>query len=360
MDCLSQGQSFLHFEIMKVVAKGGLSYIYLVRDRKLQKRRILKMQRQDAQLQIVKEDGDVLGILDRYGLFPKFYGSETTREYSYVLSGRAGPSLKKIKRALPQQKMSIQTTLRMGLEMLRCIEALHGQGFVHRNIKPGHFLVRASRANPICLIDFALARRCINTKTGEVVPPRESCAFVGSQKYASVNAHERKEQGRCDDLASWWYLMAEMWIGELPWDGCLTRADVLNVKKSEEARASLQLHLPQELMDIWKCIEMYKYDSEPDYALLRSFLIKAMTSRGVRFSDRFDWEEKISTVKKDEISVISLEIPRGERSIVPTDLVPAVVPESIHPKKKKGKSKHRVKRDDEELGEAPPPPIPLE
>jgi serine/threonine protein kinase len=97
--------------------------------------------------------------------------------------------------------------------MLRAIESFHGHGFLHRDIKPSNSLIRPSRKYPLALIDYGLSRPYCDCLTGNPIPPRHNPGFVGTSKYASINAHAGVELGRRDDLYSWFFSMVELWAG---------------------------------------------------------------------------------------------------------------------------------------------------
>jgi serine/threonine protein kinase len=87
--------------------------------------------------------------------------------------------------------------------MLRVIEAIHRRGILDREIKPSNFLIHPSRRFPVALIDYGLSRHFKDRRTGE------RPGFVGTTKYASLNAHKGRELSRRDDLISWFFSMME-------------------------------------------------------------------------------------------------------------------------------------------------------
>ena len=59
--------------------------------------------------------------------------------------------------------ISIITTCRLAMQMIKAIEAVHTLGYLHRDIKPSNFAVglSPSRKNRVYMIDFGLSRRYV-------------------------------------------------------------------------------------------------------------------------------------------------------------------------------------------------------
>jgi len=74
--------------------------------------------------------------------------------------------------------------------MITRIEFFHNNHFIHRDMKPDNFLVGVGKkANLIYAIDFGLAKRYREPKTGEHIPYKDNKSLTGTARYASVNAH---------------------------------------------------------------------------------------------------------------------------------------------------------------------------
>ena len=99
--------------------------------------------------------------------------------------------------AQPRGAFSLSTTLRLGYQILKGIEAIHDVGFLHRDVKPSNFAVGRTpqTMRHIFMLDFGLARQYTNA-AGEVRPPRGAAGFRGTVRYASINAHKNKEMGK--------------------------------------------------------------------------------------------------------------------------------------------------------------------
>lgn len=78
-----------------------------------------------------------------------------------------------------------------GIQMIDRLEYLHSKSFIHRDMKPDNFLIglRKSTSSTVHMIDFGLAKRFRDHKSGEHIAYREGLELTGTPRYASLNAH---------------------------------------------------------------------------------------------------------------------------------------------------------------------------
>jgi serine/threonine protein kinase len=256
--------------------------------------------------------------------FPKFICYDETAKYRYIVMELCGPSFSTVRRLLLGRHFSLSTTLRSGIEMLRAIEAFHRHGFLHRDIKPSNFLIRPSRRYPLALIDYGLSRSFLDRATGRPFPPRDRPGFVGTAKYASVNAHAGWELGRRDDLYSWFFSLFEMWTGQLPWGHLEDKQSVYAAKCTIDITRFVHA-MPESLKTVYRLIRRLERDEEPNYRLLTSFMVEAMRESGADWRDPYEWEG----IDVSKLTSLALTPPEGDETEIPVDLPPPVLPPRV-------------------------------
>ncbi len=139
-------------------------------------------------------------------------------DHNYLVMELLGENLSELRRRRVGGRFSLSTTVRLGVQMVRAVEAIHELGYLHRDIKPSNFAMglQPGRKEQCVMIDFGLTRK-YRLPNGQIRPPREIAGFRGTARYASINSHLSKELSRRDDLWSVLYLLIEFLTGQLPW-----------------------------------------------------------------------------------------------------------------------------------------------
>ncbi len=191
-------------------------------------------------------------------------------------------------------RFGARTTSAIAVAMLEALESVHEAGYVHRDIKPGNVCIGNGKdgMKRLYLIDFGLARKYTDD-AGKPLPEREDATFRGTTTYASVYAHEHKEQSARDDLFSALYVLAEAHEGVLPWksgEEKKSKQDVERLKKvcvKDPKVLCPTQGCPAPIENFARAISTLKYGETPNYAELRAPFEAVIRDSG---DAPLDWE----------------------------------------------------------------------
>lgn len=99
--------------------------------------------------------------------------------------------------------------------MLDTVESFHKSGYIHNDIKPDNFRIKA---NNFYIVDFGIAKS-YKKEDGTHVSEGEKKGIKGTPVFTSINSHQGNALSRRDDLESLAYtLMYILQKGALPWN----------------------------------------------------------------------------------------------------------------------------------------------
>jgi len=139
----------------------------------------------------------------------------------------------------------------------------------------------------VYVIDFGLAKRFRDLKTGQHIAIKGGKSLVGTARYASIASHEGYEQCRRDDLESLGYLLLYFMIGKLPWQGVQIHnktekyAEIGRLKKNAQVDFLLKPYGEdsQVLFRYFQYVKALKFEEEPNYDFLRKMFKETLIRR---------------------------------------------------------------------------------
>lgn len=147
----------------------------------------------------------------------KWFGSEG--DYNVLVIDLLGPSLEDLFNYCGK-RLSLKSVLMLADQMISRLEFMHSRSYIHRDVKPDNFLIGVGSKMHVChIIDFGLAKKFQDPRSGRHIPYIEGKNLTGTARYASINTHLGIEQSRRDDMESLGFVLMYFLRGSLPWQG---------------------------------------------------------------------------------------------------------------------------------------------
>ena len=245
---------------------------------------------------------------------PKLYWCGSQGNYNILIMDLLGHSLEDLFNYC-KRKYTLLTTLMLVDQMLSRLEFIHSRNFIHRDVKPDNFLMgRGSKKHQVYAIDFGLAKRYRDPRSGLHIPYKDGKSLTGTARYASINTHLGIEQARRDDIEALGYILVYFMKGNLPWQGLKARNVKEKYEKIKEKKMKTSLDtLCQGLPDEFKIFIQYardlKFEDRPDYSYLKNIIREICEKNQLSFNyNKYDWiikkeqayEEKKEQKEKDK------------------------------------------------------------
>jgi eukaryotic-like serine/threonine-protein kinase len=161
------------YELLEVIARGGMGIVYKARQLKANRTVALKMilaerLASSQEVQRFETEGSAAATLDHPNIVPVFEVGEHAGQHFYSMGFVDGQSLSELLRNGP---LAPQEAARLTRQVAQAIGYAHAKGIIHRDLKPQNILL--SRDGSPRVADFGLAKQLSGsselTATGQVL-----------------------------------------------------------------------------------------------------------------------------------------------------------------------------------------------
>ena len=260
--------------INKQLGKGGFGQIYLGRNIRENVPIAIKVEENGNRSHLLSEYEILKEIQGKEGI-PHVYKFRQGHKHNYLMMELLGKSIDKLFSEC-KKNFTYKTIFQIGYQMIERIEYIHSQGYIHRDIKPGNFVIGKGEKNKIIyIIDFGLSKRYIDKNTNKHIPYKEGKGLTGTARYVSLFTHYGIEQSRRDDIEGIAYNLIYLAKGKLPWQGVKTKNKKEKHKKIMESKIAyspeqLCKDLPEEFVNLLKYARELDFEERPDYKSMKS------------------------------------------------------------------------------------------
>jgi serine/threonine-protein kinase len=204
------------YAVEKEIGRGGMATVYLADDVRHERQVAIKVLHPELSATVGAErflqEIRTVARLNHPHILAVHESGEADGLLFYVMPYVEGETLRQ--RLDQKRQLSIEETVRVGVEVADALDYAHRQGVIHRDIKPGNILLSEGHA---VLADFGIARAVSVAKEERVT---RTGLGVGTPLYSSPEQATADEtlDGRTD-IYSLGVVLYEMLAGEVPFGG---------------------------------------------------------------------------------------------------------------------------------------------
>jgi len=215
-DILGRLQSALsgRYDVRHELARGGMGKVFEARDEKHGRSVAIKVLDPELAAAIgaarFRAEIGTAARLSHPHIVPLFDSGEADGLLYYVMPLLTGESLRQ--RLLRERQLPIEDTIRIAREISDALHYAHGQGLVHRDVKPENIVLAGGHA---LILDFGIAR------SADTVPSPEThtLATIGTPTYMSPEQSSGVSMDGRSDQYSLACVVYEMLTGQPPFSG---------------------------------------------------------------------------------------------------------------------------------------------
>jgi serine/threonine protein kinase len=220
---LVAGTTLSHYEVLSLLATGGMGQVYLAEDLTLKRKVALKVlssfyTRDERGLRRFEREAQAASALNHPNIVT-IYEFGQVNELQYIVSEFVDGIT--LRQKLSQGRLELETTLDVAVQIAGALEAAHAAGIIHRDIKPENVMVRNDGL--VKILDFGIAklsragqRQATDARPSSVT---QSGMLIGTVAYMSPEQATGKEVDSRTDLFSFGVVLYEMATGTLPFPG---------------------------------------------------------------------------------------------------------------------------------------------
>src|SRR5690349_15357631 len=225
------GQTISHYRLVRKLGSGGMGVVYEAEDVNLGRHVALKFLPEDLcenpqALDRFRWEARAASALNHPNICTVYEIGEVTGQSFIAMELLEGKTLGEV---MLGQPLRLEQVLDWGIQIAEALDAAHGKGVLHRDIKPGNIFLL--QHGPIKLLDFGVAKPLLERRLAQAVDaptvalsairrqPDDRGLTVGTVSYMSPEQALSKELDARSDIFSLGVVLYLMGTARLPFAG---------------------------------------------------------------------------------------------------------------------------------------------
>jgi eukaryotic-like serine/threonine-protein kinase len=292
------GESFLHYRILEKIGAGGMGEVYRARDDRLKRDVAIKVlpdifTKDPERLARFDREATLLASLNHPNI-AAIHGLEQADGKRFIV-------MELIEGETPADQLkrgpiSIEESLKLGLQIAEALEAAHEKGVIHRDLKPAN--IKVTSEGKVKVLDFGLAKAFAGEQAGVSLSNSPTISEIATQQgvilgtaaYMSPEQARGKPVDKRADIWAFGCVLYEMLTGHAAFSG-KDVADILaSVIRSEPDWSRLPANLHWRIKELLeRCLVKEARDRCGAISDARVEIQKALAdSRGVLIQSAID------------------------------------------------------------------------
>ncbi|KAI8332684.1 kinase-like domain-containing protein [Chlamydoabsidia padenii] len=300
--------------VLAKIGEGSFGEVFEVKDIDTGRHYAVKREPWSCHPSQIKNESILYDILAAGPGIPQCHWYGRHDDFECIVMDLLGSSLKQLCQSVHHIPLPI--VMDLGCQIIDILEHIHNRGLLYRDVKPENFLFSHSCQLPgkfgikdndnnkneqwddqtfqelytlwgktkpkVFLVDLGLATCWRNLDTKQPYPEckKRIRNKTGTARYASLNVHRGKTPARRDDMESLGYMLVDLALGDLPWNGIQARSskagwDMIYALKRDTRTIDLCVGLPRGIKTFIDYTRLLGFADEPDYNYLRRLLLSS-------------------------------------------------------------------------------------
>jgi serine/threonine protein kinase len=216
VDELARGERIDHFEVVRLVGRGGMGAVYLARDTTLGRKVALKLLASARSPQAVER------LIAEARTTAKFNHPNIVTVHAVGITDRGLPYLaleylegENLASRIAEQPPTVREAIRLGLDVARAVEEAHRHDVVHGDLKPANVVI--GKDGRVRVVDFGLAQEII-PETTHLAAAHQQAGVVGTPAYLAPEQWRLERSSKQTDVWALGIVLFELCAHALPWE----------------------------------------------------------------------------------------------------------------------------------------------